>query len=375
MDTIEKMGNNPEQSAVVVDASLLQQDLDALPVGVWIADSHGRLVANNPAGREIWQGERWIGPEQYGEYKAWWAATGKRVEANEWAMARLIVSGEAVARGEMLEIEAFDGTRKTILNYAVPIHDTTGHLRAAIAVNQDITDLKRANDDLELLRRQLQAVSAAVIEAQEEERRRIARELHDGIGQVLSALKINVDTVRRRCRDESCTDLLQRAVAMADTLLGDVREITRRLRPPPLEDMGLVAAVRWHLDNLVVNQSIDLRLVAETPVARLPANVEVACFRIIQEAVSNAIRHAEADRITVTLSSDDVCLSLSVRDDGRGFDAHASSTHKDQQPLGLLGMRERATLLGGEMQIASAPGAGTEVRVAIPLPLMQGDAT
>ena len=363
----EAMGSSSDKASIIVDAALLQQILDALPIGVWIADPQGMLVANNPAGRDIWQGERWIGPEQYSEYKAWWTDTGKRVEAREWAMTKVITREEAVVRGQMLDIEAFDGTRKTILNHAVPIHDEAGRLRAAIAVNQDISDLKQANDALDLLRRQLQAVSGAVLEAQEEERRRIARELHDGLGQVLSALKITVETVRRRCRDETCSDLLQRAVAMTDTLLGDVRAITRRLRPPPLEDMGLVAAVRWHLDQLAIDTSIAIRLAADTLIARLPANVEIACFRIIQEAVSNAIRHSGAKQIEVTLADSDSCLSLSVVDDGCGFHPQPLAAPAGQQPLGLLGMRERAALLGGEMRIVSAPGAGTEIHVQIPL--------
>ena len=362
----EAMGNSSDQSSIVVDAALLQQVLDALPIGVWIADPKGKLFANNPAGSEIWRGERWIGPEQYSEYKAWWTATGRRVEAEEWAMASVIARREAVVGGQMLDIEAFDGTRKTILNYAAPIHDEAGCLRAAIAVNQDITELKQANDDLDLLRRQLQAVSGGVLEAQEEERRRIARELHDGLGQVLSALKITVETVRRRCRDEPCCDLLQRAVAMTDTLLGDVRAITRRLRPPPLEDMGLVAAVRWHLDQLAIDSPIAVRLAADTLLARLPANVEIACFRIIQEAVSNAIRHSGAKRIEVTLAYSGTCLSLSVTDDGRGFHPQQPVT-AGRQPLGLLGMRERAALLGGEMRIVSAPNSGTGIHVQIPL--------
>lgn len=142
--------NKPnEPSKLVIDEALLQQILDALPVGVWIADQNGFLIANNPAGRQVWAGERWLQPEAHGEYKAWWSATGKRVEPAEWGMSRAVAAGE-ISHNEMIDIECFDGSRKTILNSAMPIRDAAGRIRAAIAVNQDITDLKRVNDSLTL---------------------------------------------------------------------------------------------------------------------------------------------------------------------------------------------------------------------------------
>lgn len=353
-------------SKLDIDEALLQQILDALPVGVWIADSAGQLIANNPAGRKIWEGERWLKPTEYGEYKAWWSATGKSMEPAEWGMSRAVASGE-VSHNEMVDIECFDGSRKTILNSAIPIHDAAGRIRAAIAVNQDITELKQAQDALELAQHQLEALSGAALSIQEQERKRLSMELHDEVGQTLTALKIVVETARRRCNDADLTGLLQQASEMADTLVTDVREIARRLRPPPLDDLGLVAAARWHLDRVARVASLDIRFNADSLTQRLSNELELGCFRIIQEAVSNAVRHAAASGVSVTLECTDLHLVLCVQDDGDGFAAEGIYEKRGQHSLGLLGMRQRAAMLGGELHVRSAPGQGTAIHAVFPV--------
>ncbi|HXG66040.1 MAG TPA: PAS domain S-box protein [Blastocatellia bacterium] len=126
---------------------LLQTVLDTLPVGVWTADKDGNLLMGNPAGQEIWGGARYVGIEQYGEYKGWWADTGKRIAAREWGMARALTKGET-SLNEVIDIECFDGTRKTILHSAVPIRGEDGGITGAIVVNQDITDRRRAEEEM-----------------------------------------------------------------------------------------------------------------------------------------------------------------------------------------------------------------------------------
>ena len=360
------MSTEETKAPFKVDESLLQQILDALPIGVWIADPGGLPVANNPAGRAIWQGERWQQPERYGEFRAWWSATGKPVGAAEWGMARAVAAGE-VSHNEMVDIECFDGSRKTILSSAMPIRDAAGNTRAAVAVNQDVTELKHIQDDLELTRRQLEALSADVLAVQEQERKRLSMELHDEVGQTLSALKIAVETARRRCTDKKLAELLQQATEMTDTLVTDVREIARRLRPPPLDHLGLVAAVRWHLDRVGRATATNIQFNADTFNRRLPPPLELGCFRIIQEAVSNAVRHSRANSVNVDLDSDAHRLLLRVRDDGCGFDPGNIYSRRDRPPLGLLGMRERTATLGGELHVRSATDAGTEIRAVFPL--------
>ena len=358
--------NSGVSTGIVVDGDLLQQVLNVLPVGVWIADCEGLLVANNPAGKSIWAGERWLKPDQYGEYKARWSATGKPIEAAEWGMARAVATGE-VSHNEMLDIDCFDGSSKTILYSAMPIRDADGRIRAAIAVNQDITELKRTQDALELMRHQLEALSGAALTIQEQERKRLSMELHDEVGQTLSALKITVDTAKRRSKDASVVDLLGQATEMVDTLVTDVREIARRLRPPPLDDLGLVAALRWHLDRVNRTAELDIRLDADTLTERLDGELELTCFRIVQESVSNAVRHASARRAAVSIECRGPHLFLSIADDGCGFQPDTIYAERGHHPLGLLGLRERAAMRGGELHIHSVPGQGTEIRAVFPL--------
>jgi PAS domain S-box-containing protein len=148
-------------ASVEVPLDLLPQVLEALPVGVWIMDRTGCITHGNPAGRRIWGGARYVGPEMFGEYKGWWADTGRRIAADEWAAARAITKGET-SLDEVIDIECFDGSRKTILNSALPLRNPDGKIIGAIIINQDITDRRRSELERERLVRQLQEAVAQV---------------------------------------------------------------------------------------------------------------------------------------------------------------------------------------------------------------------
>ncbi len=137
------------EAALRNSEALLQQILDLLPVGVFVSDAAGQITRINPAGKEIWAGERHVGVEQYGEYKAWWPATGQPLAANEWALARTLNSGETI-RDELVDIQGFDGSRKTILNNTMPIHDGQGQVIGGVAVNLEVTEFKRTERELRL---------------------------------------------------------------------------------------------------------------------------------------------------------------------------------------------------------------------------------
>ncbi|MDH5488255.1 MAG: PAS domain S-box protein, partial [Gammaproteobacteria bacterium] len=149
---IVAIGNDISDYRSAVDAlsdkqRLLSNVLEALPVGVWIADREGKIISSNPAGQAIWAGSRYVGVEQSGEFKGWWANTGKPIAADEWALARAITKGETSVN-ELIEIQCFDGTRKTLLNSALTIHDADGKLEGAILVNQDVTEMERTRKAL-----------------------------------------------------------------------------------------------------------------------------------------------------------------------------------------------------------------------------------
>jgi signal transduction histidine kinase len=198
---------------------------------------------------------------------------------------------------------------------------------------------------------------------QEEERRAVARELHDELGQVLTAVKVNLQALRRQSAPAQFGPGFDDSLALLDGAIAEVRAIATRLRPTVLDDLGLEAALTSHLDRIRARAVIDLAIDIRLPQRRLDPAVETACFRIVQEAVTNALRHARARRVHVGLGVEDRELALAVRDDGAGFDLGAATQRAARdEAAGLSGMEERARLAGGRLEIHTAPGRGTEVR-------------
>lgn len=243
----------------------------------------------------------------------------------------------------------------------------------ATTVSKDILEavnleLRKEIMERNAMQKALGKLSRKIIESQENERRHIARELHDHIGQSLTALKINLES------QQGNHPLAQIAPSYADNLcivadmLTQVRNLSLDLRPPLLDDFGLVPALSWYLDQQVQRGGFTIEFVAPPIEPRPSHNVENSCFRIAQEALTNIIRHAEASHVRVTLGLIDEYITLTVHDNGVGFDV--SVARQDAMKgisLGLLGMEERAQLIGGHIQFASASGKGTELRALIPL--------
>jgi signal transduction histidine kinase len=203
-----------------------------------------------------------------------------------------------------------------------------------------------------------------LVTAREEERRRLRGDLHDGLGPTLAGAVLTIDAARRvLATDPDAADaLLDRAAASVEGTVADVRRVVYGLRPPALDQLGLIGAVRQHATTLSTGDpGPTYDVVAPDPVSPLPAAVEVAAFRIAQEAMTNVARHAQAEHVGVTISVGDT-LVLEIRDDGHGLalDHHIG--------VGLTSMRERATELGGSFAISSPAGGGTMVRVTLPLP-------
>src|SRR5258706_3025874 len=415
--------------------SQLRQVLDTLPVGVAVVDRAGDVVLHNPASSRIWGGLIVPGQERYAKSEGFWHGSGKAIGPEEWASRRAIAAGE-ISRDELIDINTFDGQRRTIENYAAPIRDGAGNITGAVVVNNDVTEQVRAEEALrqterllvdaetlgqtgsweqdlisgaivnteanrrlffgddaskgvrledyvdivhpddrawvmerraqllagtgsgdieyrvvrpdgslhwifgratvvrdesgrplrvygtnaditerkraeeELARRtlQLEALSRRLIEAQEAERRAVARELHDDFGQVLTALKLNL---QRRDRDDS------ESIALVDGAITRMRELAQDLRPPLLDELGLEASLRWYVEREAKRAGLASRLALAPLAQRPPAAVETTCFRLAQEALTNVIRHAQAHVVYVELSAANGTLQLIVHDDGR----------------------------------------------------------
>ena len=220
----------------------------------------------------------------------------------------------------------------------------------------------------EAVEQELRELSQRLLEVQETERRRIARELHDDVGQLLTATKLTLQAVQRAKSPRSARGLLREGLALLDQCMQQVRSLALELRPSLLDDLGLPAALRWYLERQSQRAGFAVRLDGDLPDTRLPADVETACYRVIQEAVTNVARHARARQVTVSLSLAGGALEAVVQDDGVGFDfADARARAVAGGSLGLLGMEERASLAGGRLLVDSAPGRGTRLLVRLPL--------
>lgn len=215
---------------------------------------------------------------------------------------------------------------------------------------------------------QLQALSIKLLEAQETERRFLAHELHDEVGQALTAIKINLHRLERWVTSTQASEPLEDCLALVDDTLQQVRNISLDLRPSMLDDLGLVPTLRWYINRHAKRTGLRETLTCEALAQRLPTATETACFRIVQEALTNIARHAQAQIVSVTLVQANHTLHLTIQDDGVGFDQnHLSRAKAKGTSLGILGMEERGTLIGGQLSISSTPGQGTRIALQVPL--------
>jgi signal transduction histidine kinase len=217
------------------------------------------------------------------------------------------------------------------------------------------------------LEQRLQTMSARLLSIQEEERRHISRDLHDDVGQSLTALTFALHRLEPPPGDKGRA-LHAECIAMADAALERVRQIACDLRPPQLDELGLEEALHWLVERQAIATGLAIRCHFNGLLGRrVPPAIESACYRITQEALSNATRHAAARSILVAVEADAATVRLTIRDDGKGLDP-AARARGASSGLGLIGMAERAALAGGKLAVTGEPGQGTMVRATFALP-------
>ena len=236
---------------------------------------------------------------------------------------------------------------------------TTGlTLRLEREVEQRLKETTEARSDL-------QALSARLVRAQEDERRTLARELHDEVGQTLSAIMMEAGSASASARSDDVKGRLASIGSMAGKTLNIVRDLALLLRPSMLDDFGLVPALNWHAREMSKRTGLNVRIAADVP-DDLPEEHTTCIYRVVQEAVNNSARHANARNVQVIVKNEGARVIFSVQDDGSGFDKGSV------KGLGLLGMEERVRRLGGELRIDSQMGRGTTLSATLPLPIING---
>ena len=296
-----------------------------------------------------------------------WDLEGRPLPLDEWPISRAL-RGEHVQSQEIRVRFKSTGHERILSCNGSAIRDAAGDILMAILTSADITERKRTEaalregEKVAFQREQYQALAERVQRAREEERTRVARNLHDQIGQILTAIKLDLTWMNRHLANggDQLQERLKETISLVSDGMRSVRHICKELRPGVLDDLGLAAAIEWQANEFASRTGIDCFVsVPSADIALEPAQA-TEFFRIFQECLTNVTRHAEAKSVHVTLAEDQGELVLAVADDGKGFD------QSDDNSLGFLGMKERAQMAGGSVSIASSPGNGTTVTLRVP---------
>ncbi|MCI0485119.1 MAG: PAS domain S-box protein, partial [Blastocatellia bacterium] len=280
---------------------------------------------------------------------------------------RVLDTGEAAERFETSgETPAEPGVLRHWVASYFPIMSEGGKTHRIGVIVVELTERKRAEDQLRMSQKQLRALAARLQSVREEERTRIAREIHDELGQALTGLMMDVSWLSSRLAQDQ-TPLLEKTKSMSqliDATIQSVRKICTELRPGVLDAFGLTAGIEWQAQEFEARTGIESKIATLPEGRSLDTGRSTAVFRIFQEILTNVARHANATEVYISLEEQAGSLILEVRDNGRGI---AGSEIDDPKSLGLLGMRERARPFGGEVRFSGSPGEGTRVTVRVPL--------
>lgn len=260
-----------------------------------------------------------------------------------------------------------DGTPVRIEGHYLCVYDDRGRITGHLGIQRDITDRHRTAAEIAASREQLRALAARLETIREEERTRIARELHDELGQALTGLKLDLAWIDRRLSRHTQAELVTRSanlLARLDEVMVSVRRIITELRPSVLDQLGLAEAVEWQAQEFAARTGLDVDLVLDCTAPSPTGSVASAVFRMLQETLTNVAKHAGATRVRVVLRIEHDSLSLEVSDNGRGI---TPEELRGAHSLGLLGLRERALACGGSITIQGRAGSGTTVALHLPL--------
>lgn len=353
------------EEAMRQSQQLLNLVLETLPVGVAVMDRAGDIVLTNPESRRIW-GEPMIssGAERWVRSAGYWPDSGLKIGPSEWPSVRALRDGR-ITLNELMDIDAFNGRRKTIEASAAPIRNAEGSIVGAVIVIDEVTERVRAERALHESASRLQHLSRRLLAVQEEERSHLSRELHDEFGQLLATISLHLHAARG-VASQTAQGSLEEAMSLLKRAGAQLRSLALELRPRMLETAGLDSTLRWLAEQHQQHTGIATEVAGH--VNGVSGDLAIACFRVVQEALTNAARHARAQRVWIELALSEGRLELSVRDDGVGFDVPGTlEGAANRGNLGLVGMRERVEILGGTLELHSEPGHGARISIALPV--------
>lgn len=335
-------------------SQLLQSIVDSSPAIIYIKDLQGRYLLANRQMMQLFDR----------------SVLGKKAEdvlmghiAAEWERndLRVLAESRPMEFEETLEIGA---ASRTYISTKFPLRNADGIVYGVGGISTDITHRKQSE-------RSLRQMSAQLLRIKDDEARRIARELHDGAGQTLAALRMELDKLRLReglVTSAEGKDAVQSGVELADDAIREIRTVSYLLHPPMLDEVGLSAALDWLVQGFSQRSGIATELRVAPRLARLPAETETALFRIVQEALGNVLRHSGSKTARVSLEQVNEEIVLEIKDEGRGIATDLLDVAGPERTgVGLSGMRERVAQLGGKFTVSS-PGTGTMVRATVPVP-------
>ncbi|WP_175628225.1 PAS domain-containing sensor histidine kinase [Thioalkalivibrio denitrificans] len=338
--------------------------LDNLPIAVFTTDTRGRIETFNKHAAALWGRHPTVDEpaDTFFELHGMYHTDGSRMAFHETPMAQALRTNRPLYNQELV-VERPDGSRRVVVVNVIPRQDAEARLVGAIHCLTDITERKWAEQEITAYSEALRTLSHRLSSTQETERRRLHGELHDKVGQNLTAMGINLDILRARMPEDAPEDLLQRindARGMVEDTTGRITDLMTELLPPMLEDLGLASALRSYVGQFTRRTGIAVTMRGRDPNPRLDPDIEIALFRIFTEALNNMAKHAQAGHGWVELQVRPGKVRLIIRDDGVGFDPDRSN---DSTRWGMMTMRERARSIGGEFRVMSHPGEGTSVIV------------
>ena len=248
-----------------------------------------------------------------------------------------------------------------------PLADESGEITHCVSSGRDVTEKIKAEKYRERTTELLKDLSHRIMNVQEEERQSLSRELHDEVGQTMTALKINLLALRNTRIDGEERDRMQDSIGLVDELIKTIRNMSIKLRPTLLDDFGLVHAIRWYTERQAKRSTVTVDVYEELHGERPVQEVETTCFRVVQESMTNILRHARATRVRIELYREERSLHILINDNGVGFLlSEVQKNYKKGESLGLIGMQERVALVGGTMEIIPIMGEGTTIKAIFP---------